>query len=198
MIFECMKLNMDVKDEEFNLIYPEGLRNLATRHWTPIAIAKQAAEFLTDSPGANVLDIGSGAGKFCLIGAAYTKGHFTGVEYREYLCRLCNHITDCHHLHNVKFIHSNITKINFRKYNAFYFFNSFHENIDSSAAIDNSVALGLDLYTLYFQYVHEQLDEMPVGTRLATYWATLSQIPPTYKLLSTSFNGLLKMWVKTS
>ena len=64
MMFECMKLNMVVKDEEFNAIYPERIGKLANRHFTPIAIAKQAAEFLAYNPGAKILDIGSGNSAF--------------------------------------------------------------------------------------------------------------------------------------
>ena len=101
MMFECMKLNMVVKDEEFNAIYPERIGKLANRHFTPIAIAKHAAEFLAYNPGAKILDIGSGAGKFCMVGSVYTNGHFTGVEQRESLYHLSNNILKYHHLPNV-------------------------------------------------------------------------------------------------
>lgn len=196
MIFECMKCNIDITDEEFNSIYPEQVKKLANRHFTPIAIAKQAAGFLAQEPGAKVLDIGSGTGKFCMVGSVSTNGHFTGVEQREYLYHLSNSILKCHHIPNVKFIHSNITKIKFTDYNAFYFFNSFHENIDRSAMLDSTVDAGLELYALYTQYVNDQLSQMPYGTRLATYWSDTKEVPSEYRILNSDYDGKLMFWKK--
>lgn len=198
MIFEYLKLNINVKDDEFNVIYPERIRKLAKRHWTPIAIAKIAAQFLADKPGVKVLDIGSGAGKFCMAGAAFTKGVFTGIEQREYFYQLSNRLKQSYRLLNVNFIHSNITEINFKDYDAFYFFNSFFENIDRTAMVDDTVESDIKLYNLYSKYVREQLSEMPIGTRLVTYWSDLKEVPQGYKIHSTCLEGLLKMWEKTS
>ncbi len=192
-----MKLNINITDEEFNIIYPERIGKLANRHFTPIVIAKQAAGFLSDIPGAKILDIGSGAGKFCMVGSVFTNGHFTGVEQREYLYHLSNNILQCYHLPNVKFIHSNITRIKFTDYNAFYFFNSFHENIDKSAMLDNTVEAGLSLHALYTQYVNEQLSHMPGGTRLVTYWSDAKEVPAEYRVLFSDCGGKLIFWEKT-
>src|SRR5690606_3892441 len=128
MVFKLLRLNIDVKDDDINAIYPEKIRRLARQHWTPVGVAKRAAEFLADTPGARVLDIGSGAGKFCLVGATYTRGHFTGVEQRGKLAALSNRLAETYNIHNVNFIHQNIMSISFSDYNAFYFYNSFHEN----------------------------------------------------------------------
>ncbi len=198
MIFEYLKLNLIVNDDEFNVIYPERVRKLAKRHWTPVAVTKIAAQFLVEKPGTKVLDIGSGAGKFCMVGSAYTKGHFTGIEQREYYYQLSNRLKKCYRLSNVEFIHSNIMEINFKEYNSFYFFNSFFENIDITAMVDDTVDSDIKLYNLYSEYVREQLSEMPIGTRLATYWSDLKEVPAGYKIQATSLEGLLKMWEKTS
>lgn len=151
MIFKYLKLNLNVEDYEFNAIYPEQIRKLAEKHWTPVEVAKIASKFLVDKAGAKVLDIGSGAGKFCLVGSSLTKGDFSGVEQREYLCKLSNSLSQHYRLPNVKFIHSNITSINFKEYDAFYFYNSFFENIDNygEAIIDNTVELSPRLYHMY-------------------------------------------------
>jgi cyclopropane fatty-acyl-phospholipid synthase-like methyltransferase len=88
MIFEYLKLNMDIDDNAFNEIYPEHIKALSQCHWTPVAVAKMAAKFLADDTGKKVLDIGSGAGKFCLVGAASTDGIFYGVEQRASLTKI--------------------------------------------------------------------------------------------------------------
>ena len=88
MVFELLKLNIHITDEQFNTIYPTSIRRLSEKHWTPVSVAKAAAEFLVTNPGTRVLDIGSGAGKFCMVGAVHTRGFFTGVEQREELVQL--------------------------------------------------------------------------------------------------------------
>lgn len=197
MIFANMKMNIQIDDLEFNTIYPEPIRNLASKHWTPIDVAKQAAEFLAYKSGVKILDIGSGAGKFCLVGSVCTLGHFTGVEQRENLFKLSIRLIELYNLHNVKFIHSSITEINFKEYDGFYFYNSFYENLNQAQAIDKKIELSDKLYVQYFKYLWHQLDDMPIGTRLVTYWVNLRQIPPSFEVVSIEFNGKLLKWVKT-
>lgn len=198
MIFEYLKLHINVGDNEFNAIYPEGIRKLARRHWTSVAVAKQAAEFLVDKPGVRVLDIGSGSGKFCMVGAAFTKGHFTGIEQRYSLVELSKKLSRCYRIANVDFIHTNITSVKLSDYDAFYFYNSFHENIDLSAKIDNTVNVSVELYNLYHRYVYEQLCLAPKGTRLVTYWSSLKEVPSNYELQLSFYDGLLNFWKKIS
>lgn len=198
MIFEYLKLNLNVADEEFNTIYPEWVRLLARRHWTPIEVAKKVAEFLAEKPGTKVLDIGSGPGKFCLVGATYTKGHFTGVEQRYGLVEISKKLSRCYRITNVDFIHANITSVKFKEYDAFYFYNSFHENIDLTAKIDDTVNSSIELYNLYHTYVYEQLALAPAGSRLVTYWSTAKEVPSSYKLKFSFKDGLLLFWEKAN
>ena len=198
MAFKLLKLNIDVKDDDINAIYPEKIRRLARQHWTPVGVAKRAAEFLADRPGARVLDIGSGAGKFCLVGATYTKGNFTGIEQRRRLVTLSKKLAGIYDIHNVNFIHRNITSINFSNYNAFYFYNSFYENIEQWNKIDDTVELGTSLYHQYSMYIVEQFVTLPIGTRLVTYCSPTTIVPSTFRLLDTSQGGLLKFWEKVS
>ncbi|MFI5151157.1 MAG: class I SAM-dependent methyltransferase [Bacteroidia bacterium] len=196
MLFECLKLNIEVTDEHFNAIYPDWIRDQARRHFTPVEVAKLAASYLAEKPGTRVLDIGSGSGKFCMVGAVTTQGHFTGVEYRPPLVELSNSLLSHYRIPRVSFICSNITDIDFKAYDAFYFFNSFQEQIDSTARIDQKVETGLDLYERYHTYISEQLNKAPKGTRLATYWGLEDRIPTAYALQFTLHNGLLKLWKK--
>ncbi len=196
MGLEKFKQNLNVDDEEFNSIYPDDIRELSDKHWTPVAVAKTAATYLVNRPGVKVLDIGSGVGKFCVIGTAITEGHFTGVEYRENLYLLANKYKKQFGLTSVNFIHSNILDINFKGYNAFYFFNSFIENMSKTELMDNAVPVSPRHYSRYTQHLREQLAGMPIGTRLATYWSNTDEVPRGYVIQSTAFEGELKMWEK--
>ncbi len=197
MVFEFLKLNKNVTDTEFDTIYPENIKKLGPVHWTPVEVAREAASFLSDMPAPSILDIGSGAGKFCLVGAAITNGQYTGVEQRTNLHLVAKRLATHYGLPNVKFIQANITEINFSDYNAFYYFNPFYENIEKSNIIDETVELKTQNFNVYTRYVKQQLEGMPIGTRLVTYWSSVKDIPLSYTLQVKSMGGLLEMWEKT-
>ncbi len=197
MIFERIKSGIAVNDREFDKMYSNRLKKVSEFHFTPVNAAKCAARFLVDKPGARVLDIGSGAGKFCMVGAASTGGHFTGVEQRESLYRLSEELASHYRLSNLRFICSNITEIKFKEYDAIYFFNSFFENIVPGCAIDAALTLDKQHYDTYSAYVKTQLDAMPAGTRLATYFSYSSEIPDSYHQEMACFDGKMKLWIKT-
>src|SRR5690606_24479165 len=139
---EKMSLDLDASpltdwtDEVFDAAFPVKIQKLSNRHWTPVSVVKRAADFLVDNDSTRVLDIGSGVGKFCILAAAFTKGHFTGVELRENLVRFSRKFAQRFQIERVKFIQANINSVNFSAFDAFYFFNSFEENIDLSDRID--------------------------------------------------------------
>lgn len=196
MIFDLLHLNIDITDEDFNEIYPEHIRALARKHWTPVAVAKTASEFLVGRRGTRVLDIGSGAGKFCMIGAANTKGHFIGVEQRMELVELSKKLAASYALRNTEFIHANVTSIRFSDYEAFYLYNPFQENIDVRHRIDEAVQLSTALYDAYSIHTINQLSRLPPGARLATYWTPVSVIPDSFRLIDTLYKGNLSLWEK--
>ena len=196
MIFKNLELKNDIEDKLFNTIYPLSINKLSDCHWTPVKIAILAAEYLVDKPKCKVLDIGSGVGKFCLVGAAATKGLFYGVEQRERLVKLSKKIAKKHKITNVEFIHSNMNQISFSNYNAFYFYNSFYENIGHYMAIDTTIPLDENLYYTYSKYVEKELQKTPIGTRLVTYWSNWLEIPEGFDLEYTDYDGKLNFWEK--
>jgi tRNA A58 N-methylase Trm61 len=169
---------------------------MAFTHFTPIEIAIRAAKFLVQKSGTKVLDIGSGAGKFCMIGSVCTNGHFTGVEQRDNLHLLAEQIFKKYQLKNINFINSNINQIEFNNYEAFYFFNPFYENIIQFEKIDDAIDVKNDLYDEYSNYVKNQLDLMPLGTRLVTFFSAYDEVPISYQLISKDDRQKISMWEK--
>jgi len=183
-------------DSVFDRQYPQQFQLLSPKHWTPLAVAHIAAGFLAE-PGARVLDIGSGIGKFCLAAGFYFREtYFYGVEQRQELVCLAEEAKQHARLPNVNFIYANITQVNFKEFDHFYFYNSFYENIDTINQIDDSIEISESLYIYYTQYLHSVLREKPAGTRLVTYHSLEQEIPPGYKLAAVACNALLKMWIK--
>ena len=134
-------------DNEFNRLYPRRIRKLARRHWTPLFVAQKAAVFLAAESGAKILDIGSGAGKFCLAAARYNPdGQYYGVEQRENMVNYAENARKKLGLQNVEFIHGNFTQLDFKQYTHFYFYNAFFENIAIAENIDDSIEYSGELY----------------------------------------------------
>ncbi len=198
MLFKRIKSGSKVADKEFDTVFPEFIRELSGIYFTPINVAKVASKFLTGKTEAKILDIGSGSGKFCMVGAAYTNGHFTGVEQRGHLCQLSDEIAQRYHLTNTTFIHANVLDISFVPYDAFYLFNPFYENFMDIGMINDETALEADLYRLYIAHVRKELDKMPIGTKLATFFSSHSEVPPSYSIQTALFGGKLKLLIKTS
>jgi hypothetical protein len=131
-----------------------------------------------------------------MIGAAHTKGHFTGVEQRQHLVKLSENLSTRYGLSRVNYLHANITDIDFRNYTGFYFYNSFYENIHPVKRIDDTVRLDVQLYDTYSVSMVEQLSGLPSGTRFAAYHTSRTVIPKSFQLVDSLHGGLLNLWEK--
>ena len=196
MIFKHIRSGLKVADKEFDAVYPDFIKDLSEIYFTPVNVTKAAAKFLVQHADTKVMDIGSGAGKFCLVGAACTNGCFTGVEQRSALCMLSREIVQRYRLTNVQFIHANITEINFRAFDAFYLFNPFFENFMEAGMLRDDTLLKSKMYGHYSAYVIEELDKMPLGTRLATFYCMQREVPSSYRVHAEKFKGKLKLLIK--
>ncbi|HEY5368659.1 MAG TPA: methyltransferase domain-containing protein [Hanamia sp.] len=189
--------NWFVSDKIFNSLYPKSIQEVADKHWTPLEVAKKAAAFLALSPDVKVLDIGSGSGKFCLTAAhCHPTTLFYGVEQRDNLVELSTELAQKLQLANVSFIRDNITNVDFEKFDHFYFYNSFYENVAGTQKIDSSIKYSDDLYNYYNRYLYKQLNKKPAGTKLVTYHSFGIETPSSYEIVRTDYNEFLKFWVK--
>lgn len=184
-------------DELFNSLYPPDIQMMAKRHWTPLHIVKIATEFLRGGLGTKVLDIGSGAGKFCLAAALYNPNvDFYGVEQRDYLVQTANSVKNRLKIDNAYFVEGNFTQLNLGQFDHFYFFNSFYENLDDNDRIDETINYSEALYEYYVRYLRAGLRTMPVGTKIVTYHSLNEEVPREYRLVETMENGELNFWVR--
>ena len=107
-------------DAEFNRLYPLPIRVLASNHWTPLSVARKAAQFLAAEKNVRILDIGSGVGKFCLSAAFFMpNATYYGVEQRKSLIDDAEAARQILGLKNVSFIHGNFTQLDFKNYDHF-------------------------------------------------------------------------------
>lgn len=190
------ELGCSVEDDRFDRIFSARVRERSSLYWTPVAIASHAAKLLVRKSGARVLDIGCGPGKFCLIAAAVTDGHFTGIEQRVDLVRAAKDAALKEQLKNIEIIHGNVTDLSFSNYDAFYLYNPFEENMFANQSIDRCVPLSADLYIKYVKYVAAELCAKPFGTVVVTYGGSALEVPSCYDCELSAFGGDLKLWVK--
>ncbi len=183
-------------DATFDGIYPPAIRALSELFWTPVAVAAEAARWLAEEAGTRVLDLGCGAGKFCLVGAATTAGHFTGVEQRAELVAAARQAAAGLGLERLEFVHANITDTRLADFDAFYLFNPFEEN-RHGYRIDSAIPLAPELYQKYTRHVAAELAQQPLGTRVASYMGYAEDIPDCYTCDNALFDDDLKFWVKT-
>lgn len=184
-------------DAAFDWLYPQKIRELSKRHWTPLSIAQQAADFLADAPGKKILDLGSGVGKFCLAGAHFNPhATFYGVEQRYKLHQYAVAAKDVAQVENVEFVNENFTRVDLSSYDNFYFYNSFFENLDDNDRIDEEVAYSTNLYIQYCRHFYRALERKPAGTRLVTFHSLQDEVPPAFQVVYVSDDLQLKMWIK--
>lgn len=184
-------------DEQLHHVYPPPIQLLARKHWTPLSITQMVVQFLAPHDGVKVLDIGSGAGKFCLAGGYYKpSASFFGVEQRKDLVSHADTARDILGLENVHFIHGNLAGLDFKEYDHFYFYNSFHENLVDTDKIDSMIECTPELYNYYNRKLYEKMEELQPGTRLATFHCFDDNLPSSYQLVETQVGSLLKFWIK--
>jgi SAM-dependent methyltransferase len=184
-------------DNEFNQLYPASVRPFAQRHWTPLAVADQVADFLGMETGARILDIGSGVGKFCLGAAYYKPGvNFFGIEQRKDAIDCAENAKKILGLENVCFLHGNFTQLNLQDYDHFYFYNSFYENLSGTDRLDDSIVYSVELYNYYNHYLCKELEKMPSGTKLATFHSLEYEVPASFHVIGSEMDSQLKFWIK--
>ncbi|WP_264897321.1 class I SAM-dependent methyltransferase [Sediminibacterium sp. TEGAF015] len=184
-------------DTAFDALYPAHISQLASRHWTPLSVAKEAATFLAVGDSPRILDIGSGVGKFCLVGAHFfPSAFFAGVEHRGSLHAIATKLSIKLGLSNTAFFEGDFSNIDFSAYQHFYFYNSFYEHLEQSDLIDDSVPISNELFHAYNRNLYKALKKMPSGTRIATFHSTENEMPTSYEVVGIGSNEDLKFWIK--
>jgi SAM-dependent methyltransferase len=189
-----------VSDREFDALLPSWARRSSDTHWTPIDVARRAAELL--APAERVLDVGSGAGKFCLVAALCRPAAYVGVEQRGHLVELSRNLVAAFGVERVRFVHGNVESFEMGGFDGFYLYNPFAENLASlvSTPVDQDVARDPRLLDRYVEVVRRGLAAAAAGTRVVTYHGFGGQMPEGYALEARedAETDVLELWVKTS
>lgn len=195
-IFETLKTGEFPLDAEFDRFYPSLSTELSAQHFSSFYACKQALDFFGSDESVRVLDIGSGIGKFCFLGALLSKCHFTGIELRESLYNWAEKVRSASHMNQIQFILGDFKNLHFESFNCFYLFNPFMEYKDVKRKIDASILTGKEAYIQLLHTLFNKLDMLPKGIKLVTYHVRLEQIPSDFQLVESKLGNSLRCFVK--
>jgi SAM-dependent methyltransferase len=188
-------------DTSFDLIYPHEVRAFSSRFWTPVDVARAAAELLRKAGAHRVLDVGSGVGKFALAAAAAVPDmQLVGIEQREHLVAIARAAAERLELANVRFEHGDATSTSWLPYDGYYFFNPFAENLfHEDGQLDDRVELTREKFFADVLRVENTLRAAPLGTSFVTYHGMGGRIPATYDLVEEVEvrTDWLRLWIKS-
>jgi SAM-dependent methyltransferase len=200
-VFDRLRRRVQVADAEFDAIYAEWVRKLSEFHWTPVEVCIRAAELLVVDEQSSILDVGSGAGKFCLIGAACTGARFVGVEQRPRLVEVSREASRRAGLPNAEFIHGNMMSLDWGRFDGFYFYNPFYEHVAGfSPRIDEPIVVSPHLFTNYVVATCVKLVAAKPGARVVSYQGFGGPMPCGFRriLREPAGSEYLELWEKTT
>jgi predicted RNA methylase len=186
-------------DDEFDRVYPDRIRALSALHWTPVAVAARAATMLVEAGATRILDVGSGVGKFCLVGAMVTPARFVGLERRNSLIDLAGKAAAELGISRVAFVHASVDQFRFEGFDGVYLYNPFFEQISRYLPqVDASVEHSAKQYRIFTEAVTAQLDTLAPGAAVVTYQGFGGLMPRSYRFMTDEPAGddRLDLWVK--
>jgi SAM-dependent methyltransferase len=174
----------------FDAVYPLSIRRLSTVHWTPIQVARKVMELLDPTPGARVLDVGSGAGKFCIIGSLLSQAHLVGVEQRAALVQLARETARTVGAGGAEFLHGDAFDLDWREYDRLYLYNPFEEELFAPPhRIDDTLPFSPARYGECVERAMTKLAGLPVGARVVLFHGFGGEMPEGFKRTWSGFHG---------
>jgi hypothetical protein len=196
-VLAALRWRSAVPDRVFDRLYPKRVRELSSVHWTPVSVALRAADWLAPEAGARVLDVGSGAGKLCCIGAVARGGTWHGVERDPALVQVANAAAKRLDLQrSTMFSAGEMEVVDWRSFDSLYFYNPFAAILFGEAPFAKAVRWSM--LTDQIARTEAHLADLSVGTRVVTYEGFGGDIPDSYLLTQTEMigDGRLALWIK--
>jgi SAM-dependent methyltransferase len=187
-------------DRAFDAFLPERLRTVSGEFWSPLSVARQAAEWFDAVGVQHVVDVGSGVGKFCVAGALFGQCHFTGLEQRPFLVKSARELARLFDVNNrVRFVLGSFAEVPMPAADAFYFFNPFGDySIGLHPLAERDRTLVAERYARDVAAAEQLLRDAPSGTCLLALNGFGGRLPPGYDLIHVNWDvpGALRLWRK--
>jgi predicted RNA methylase len=197
-VAEQLRARKRVQDSAFDLVYPAEIRRVSSQYWTPVDVALTAAEWLAERGCRNLLDVGAGPGKFCIVASLALGRTVTGIEQRNHLVAI-GRAAAASYGASVEYVHGTIETLDASPFDAWYMYNPFGENLyDPAKQLDEEVELSALRYMHDLTIIEHWLDIAPADTHLITFHGFGGRIPSNYRLLHEvrKRDGHLRLWHK--
>jgi len=187
-------------DRRFDRFLPHPMRRVSRQYWTPLVVARRAAEWFDEAGIQLVADIGSGAGKFCVATALFGRCRFIGVEQYPSLVASARALARLFEVDDrVDFVQGAFGTVPTPDAEAYYFFNPFGDYwFGSDLALESEAHCRSG--RVYNDLVAAQrlLDEAPAATWVMTLNGFGGRMPRDYELIRADGDlpAPLRLWKK--
>lgn len=186
-----------VSDEDFDGLYPAELRPRSERHWTPVGVALRAATLLAPTPRERVLDVGSGVGKVCLVGALAFPASWYGIERDRAQVSVANDVARRLGVADeTYFLRGELDSIEWRHFDGFYLFNPAGSIL---ADPDVDPVRGHREAITIVEKIEAGLARTRPGARVVTYHGFGGRMPPEFEEVHHErlLGGDLRLWTRS-
>lgn len=197
-------------DLELDRHLPPALRSVSSLFWTAAPVIERGVGWLDELGVGDVVDLGSGVGKWC-VGAALlarTPRRYVGLEHRSELVAIANQLAEGMGVADrVTFHGGEISELlakpgpipGLAASPAFYLFNPFGENVAPDAErLDAAVELSEARYHRDVAVMEDLLAIAPSGTWVLVYNGFGGRMPSGYEPVRTAEDHgvFLRLWQK--
>jgi SAM-dependent methyltransferase len=189
-------------DDVFDRYLPEELRPVSQQHWSTLRIAVRVARWAAEIHIGSILDIGSGAGKFCVAAALAGEARYVGLEYRPRLVEAARELARTFGVEDrVTFVEGAVGEVPFPEAEAYYAYNPFGEHlVGAQERLDDDVEFSRERFGRDRDALEDFFAGRPPGTVVFTYNGFGGHLPATYREMRcdrTTFS-VLRMMRKTA
>lgn len=169
-VAESLRSGRPVTDRTFDALLPFELAQRSAQYWSPVSVAMLASRWLARG-ARRIVDIGSGGGKFCTIGALVTGARFVGIEQRARLVMEARRLAECLGVaERVEFVHGDVADLSIEEGDALYLYNPFEENIlPRGAWLDDSIEHSVEKFHTDLDSMQAAFETLATGAKVVTY-----------------------------
>ncbi len=198
-ILEALRDGQRVEDRVFDRLLPMPLRKASYQYWTSVRVATRVGAWLRDGGARRVLDVGSGPGKLCVVGAITARIEFVGLEHRAHLVEAARHLATTFGVqHRVKFIQGDLEAFpDHDAFDALYLYNPFGENLFlPNDHLDDTVEISRARFHREIRRLETILMTLRPGTQVVTHNGFGGRFPGSYTLERSERAGVnpLRLW----
>jgi predicted RNA methylase len=201
LVAAAIRAGQPSADAAFDRALPPALREVSPHYWTPARVGRVAARWLREIDAQHVVDIGSGAGKFCVVAALLTRCRLTGIEHRASLVDAARDLAKAYEVSGrVTFVHGGLDAAASIVADTYYLFNPFgHYSFDSDQFVDPGVRFTTESQQRDVAATAALLERASAGTFVLTYNGFGGSVPSSYEQLdaASGLPGTLRLWKKT-